>query len=133
MVGDVKKNFVGKGEAQKKLGTTPHKDKKASPHLEKKVAKRNLHDEKVAIAPPPSTWAPAGGARVGGRPPPHWKIKTNVCWLIGRPFCYFFSMWSSFLLRLWGGGGLFSPCGGLFLTCPPPPTKISAGAQGPSP
>ena len=54
--------FVGEGEAQKKPPTL-HKDRKAPPpHLEKKVAKRNPHGEKVAIAPPPPM-----GARRGGR------------------------------------------------------------------
>ena len=77
------KNFCKGGGSPKKPGPTPHKDKKASlpPLGEKKIPKRNPHDEKVAIAPPP--WAPAGGgARVGGRPsppPPTGKLKKNVC------------------------------------------------------
>ena len=50
-----------------------------------------------------------GGARVGRRAPPR---KKEVFWLYWGPFCYFL---------LHGG------C--LFLGLPPPPTKISAGAQ----
>ena len=78
-------------------------------------------------------WAPA---RVGRRPPPLEHKK--VFWLYWGPFCYFFFIWGPFcyVFLLFGS---FSSCGSLFATfyfmvgasfwaCPPPPTKISAGA-----
>ena len=83
-------------------------------------------------------WAPAGGgARVGRRPPPPSK-KRSFLSILGA-FLLFFFIWGPFcyvFLIL----GAFSPCGGLFATfyfmveaffwaCPPPPTKISAGAH----
>ena len=83
--------------------------------------------------------APAGGggARVG-RPPP-LEDKKSFFGYIGD-FLLFFLHMGGFLLRFFSFLGAFSPCGGLFATfyfmvgaffgaCPPPPTKISAGAH----
>ena len=52
--------FVG-GEATKKP-PPPIRTENPSPHLEKKVAKRNPHGEKVAIATP--LRAPMGGGQL---------------------------------------------------------------------
>ena len=73
-------------------------------HLENKVAKRNPHGENVAIPP---LWAPAGGWRVGGRPPSsHWKIIF---------FCYLGGLFVTFSLC----GGHFLLYGGPFLDLAP--------------
>ena len=93
-----------------------------------------------------------GKAGIGVRSPPPLENQ-KFCFAIWWPFPPFFlwgSFWLLFLLvsSLWGGGGWgffsmcgpfcslfslwgpFSLCGGLFLSLPPPPTKISAGAHG---
>ena len=87
------KIFVGEEEAPKK---NPKGQKSLLP-LEIKVAKKNPHDEKVAIAPPP--WAPAGGgARVGGRPtpPPTGKLKNVLLFLYVEAFSATFMGWGAF-------------------------------------
>ena len=84
-------------------------------------------------------WALAGGggARVGRAPPPS-TIK-KYFWAILGAFLLLFLHMGAFLLRFSHFGGLFAMWGpfryfllhggGLFLACPPPPTKISAGAH----
>ena len=79
---------------------TPIRTEKPLPHLEKKVAKRNQHGEKVAIAPP---WAPAeGGGKCTRLPTVKFK---KIFFTILVHFWYFFSMWEPFFA--YGGGGLF--------------------------
>ena len=86
-------------------------------------------------------WAPAGGARVGRRPP-LLENKKNVFWAILGAFLLIFLHMGAFLLRFshfWGPfGGLFTMWGlfatfyfmvGAFLLGLPPPTKISADAH----
>ena len=83
-------------------------------------------------------WVLTGGARVGRRPPPPPLLenKKNI-WAILGAFLLLFLHMGAFLLRFSHFGGLFTMWGpfryfllhggGLF--CPPPPTKISAGAH----
>ena len=71
-----------------------HYPKKPHPHLQKKVAKKNPHGEKVAIAPPPM-----GASRRGG------KSRLLLFLYVEAFFATFFSLW---------GGGLFHHVRGLF-------------------
>ena len=85
------KKIVREGEAQKQ----------PPPHLEKKVAKRNPHSEKVTIAP-----LPMGAGR------PHWKIKKIFFFVIFLAFLLLFlhvEAFSATFMR-----GLFYFMGGLF-------------------
>ena len=76
-----------------------------------------------------------GGGSVGRRPPPPPPRKIFFGY-IGGLFATFSSYTGAFLLRFSHFGGLFTMGafllyggGGLFWTCPRPPTKISAGAH----
>ena len=77
-------------------------------------------------------------ARRGGKsrpslPPPPQKKYKKVFWLYWGPFCYFFFIWGPFCYVFLISGGHFAPfyfmVGAFFWACPPPPTKIFAGAH----
>ena len=109
------KNFCGGGESsQKKPGPTPIRTNPPPPLGEKSSKEEPPNDKKVAIALPPHGRRQRG-ARVGGRPPSHWKIKKKRLLAIWGAFLLLFLHVEAFSATFMGGGGAFQhACGGLF-------------------